>query len=111
MAFPHEVWPCPDHPACTLILCRTDADVRDEAGRLIYSAGAEVWRSHAPDSLDPASRLNPDYPAAIDRRPGKSGAQVRWRPPTLAELQVLNPHATQADADTARAAGHARGLV
>lgn len=52
--------------------------------------GQEVWRSWASETIDPAVRLSPDLPTAVDDRTSTKEGEVIYRVPTVEEYVALN---------------------
>ena len=66
-------------PGHTLIECVDDA------------TGEVVWRSWAPDDIDPAVRLAPDqYPVVADERKSTDTTEVAYRVPTIPEYREMS---------------------
>lgn len=84
------IYDCDEHEGCAVIVG--------------YQFGREVWRSHWDAALPPETRLNPDFPDAVDYRDplraepdegarlrampaaAAGGRKVKWRLPTDGEL-------------------------
>lgn len=65
----------PSHPGQTLIECVNDG-------------GRVLWRSWAPDELDPAVRLSPtEFPVVADERSTTDTTEIAYRVPTVAEFE------------------------
>jgi hypothetical protein len=88
------VAPCTEHSDCTVIVSETENEHTRELDierGLPQGTTLVVQASHMHDSVDPAARLNPDYPDCADRRPGaKKGATITFRKPGAAE--IASPH-------------------
>lgn len=53
--------------------------------------GRVIWRSWAPDDIDPAIRLAPDqYPVVADERTDTATTEIAYRVPTVEEYRALN---------------------
>jgi len=66
------------YPDCVLIECVDDL------------SGEILWRSWAPEDVDPAIRLNPDsYPVVDDVRTTTETETIHYRVPTVAEFTGL----------------------
>ncbi len=55
-----------------------------------YQDGVEVWRSWAPEDIDPACRLSEDFPLAADERSDTKTSEIEYREPTDDERAALN---------------------
>lgn len=55
-----------------------------------YVDGVEVWRSWMTDNIDPAIRLNPDTPIAVDERTDTATTKIEYREPTEDEQMILD---------------------
>jgi hypothetical protein len=78
MTYTQQIHDCPEHADCHMIVCVDD------------TTGDMVWASHAPNTANPADRINPDHPAYDHTGPGQPvpvaptppGAYPAWAQPT-----------------------------
>lgn len=81
---------CHEHSECIAIISHTEnertREIDAEQG-LPQGTTRVVQVSHMHESVDPAARLNPDYPDCDDKRPGKpDGAKLTFRMPDAREI-------------------------
>lgn len=79
---------CPDHDECAIIY----ADAEPDAPYIEVGRHRAAWASHQSHDVEPAHRLNLDYPEATDRRFGRR-RKLRWSlpPDHQARLMGLDP--------------------